>query len=243
MADDGTQYFPLNLGEEYMTDELRISFSGMKRDDVVTIAQWGISVELTSIRALDDRSGDHPTMEESCSIARDHVRNMDEYVDYGGRNLHLTDTETLRCPYCWQFTFEFDMISMKDPNVIDHAVVGVTVEDGKITEVWISCGMPEGVETVAEFLSDPPYEKSSTIIGRVSLLGELNCPCFELTSAGQSVEVWYDLKIEDDRTHLPPVSVEEIENGDIAIVTGMLKQGGAYHQKGVFWAENITKYS
>ena len=103
---------------------------------------------------------------------------------------------------------------------------------------------PEGTLTVAELLDDPIYDTEVKIYGEVGLLGELNCPCFELTSGGQTVQVWYDLMVENDGTERPGVSVEGISNGDRIIVTGELKdKGGTYYSKGDFWATAIVAYN
>ena len=243
-AADGTRYYPLNLGEDFQVDGISVEFSGIPREDVATIVQWGTPLELTSIRSIGDTNagGDRDTMDKSRQVAEDHVKGMKEYMQYGGQNLQLIDTITLPYPDSWQFVFEFDMTSLKDPDVVDHAVMGVTVQDGKVTDVYLSAGLPGDIMTVGELAADPVYETPVTLIGRVSLLGQLNCPCFNLTSGGESVEVWYDLMVEDDKTELPPVSVEGIENGDIVLVEGTLKNSGTYHHKGVFWAQNISKY-
>jgi len=239
LADGGTRYLPLNLEDEYQIDGISVRFSGTAREDLFTIAQWGTPIELTSIQ----KSGDgHVTMDEGRRIAEDYVKGTDEFSQYGGMNLRLTGTETLQCPYCWRFTFVYDMISRKDPNVIDHVVTAVTVEGGEVREVTHSAGLPAGIMTVGELAADQLYETPVTLIGRVSLLGQLNCPCFNLTSGGESIEVWYDLMVEDDRTELPAVSVGGIENGDIVLVDGTRKESGTYRNTGVFWAENITPY-
>jgi hypothetical protein len=68
--------------------------------------------------------------------------------------------------------------------------------------------------SVAELLDNPVYDTEVTIYGNVSLLGQVRCPCFELTSGRETVFVWYGLMVEDDGTQRPPVSVEGIENGD-----------------------------
>ena len=240
LADDGTRYLPLNLEDEYQVDGLSVRFSGTPREDLLTVAQWGTPIELVSIQEIGDG---HVTMEESRRIAEDYVKGTDDFRQYGGMNLRLTGTETLQCAYCWQFIFGYDMISQKDPNVIDRVVTEVTVENGEVTEVTRSAGLPAGIMTVGELAADQLYETPVTLIGRVSLLGQLNCPCFELSSGGESVEVWYDLMVEDDRRELPAVSVEGIENGDIVLVDGKWKDSGTYRNKGVFWAENITLYS
>ena len=100
---------------------------------------------------------------------------------------------------------------------------------------------PEGTLTVAELLENPVYDTEVEIYGKVSLLGELFCPCFELTSGGQIVQVWYGLMVENGGTERPAVSVEGINNGDRVIVTGELKgEGGIHYSKGDFWANAIV---
>ena len=98
---------------------------------------------------------------------------------------------------------------------------------------------PEDVLSVSELLENPVYDTEITIYGEVSLLGELFCPCFELTSGGKTVQVWYDLMVEDDGKERPPVSVEEIENGDLVTVTGELKTEGKHRSRNDFWASSI----
>lgn len=63
------------------------------------------------------------TREESQQIALDYVKNMEEYTDYNGRDLKLVNNMTLRYPYCWSFTYQFDMQSMKNASVVDEAKV------------------------------------------------------------------------------------------------------------------------
>ncbi|HUU74572.1 MAG TPA: hypothetical protein VMW63_00610 [Methanoregulaceae archaeon] len=244
VADDESHYYPLNLEEQYQVDGLPIVFSGIIRDDVATIVQWGIPLELISVQTLDQTAGTgdvNITMDESRQIAEAYVKNMTEYTQYNGKNLRLAQTITLRCPYCWQFVYEFDMQSMKDPDVIDHIIVSVTVQEGKVAEVFSSEGLPVGILTVAELLNNPVYDTEITITGRVSLLGMLNCPCFNLTSGDKSIEVWYGLMVTDEGTELPPVSVEGIENGDHVLVTGELKHAGTHNLEGAFWASDIGK--
>lgn len=95
--------------------------------------------------------------------------------------------------------------------------------------------------SVAELLNDPVYDTPVTVHGEVSLLGELLCPCFELSSGGAQVVVWYDLMVENDGTERPAVSVDGIENGDWVIVTGELRHGGGQLRRITFWASNIEK--
>jgi hypothetical protein len=80
------------------------------------------------------------SLEESREIARDYVTAMEEYRNYDGRNLTLIETITLRCPYCWQFVYSFEMQSMKDPSGTDLATVRVTVIEGTVREVVAGYG-------------------------------------------------------------------------------------------------------
>lgn len=102
-------------------------------------------------------------------------------------------------------------------------------------------GKPEGALSVSELLDNPIYDTEVKIYGQVSLLGELFCPCFELTSGGKKVLVWYGLMVEDDGTERPAVSIEGIQNGDQAIVTGELKTAGVHRSLNDFWASKIEK--
>ena len=130
------------------------------------------------------------------------------------------------------------------------AVIGlVLVLVTLLVVVGASCTIPteekpEGTLTVAELLDNPVYDAEVTIFGTVGLLGELFCPCFELTSGGQKVQVWYGLMVDNDGTERPEVSVEGINNGDKVIVTGELKgEGGTHYNKGDFWATLIVVQS
>jgi hypothetical protein len=80
------------------------------------------------------------SLEESREIARTYVTTMEEYIFYNGRNLILIETITLRCPYCWQFVYSFEMESMKDPSGTDLATVRVTVIEGTVREVVAAYG-------------------------------------------------------------------------------------------------------
>ncbi|MCK5217486.1 MAG: hypothetical protein KAJ93_06840 [Methanosarcinales archaeon] len=46
-----------------------------------------------------------------------------------------------------------------------------------------------------------------------------------MTFDEKSIEVWYDMMVEDDQIKRPAVSVEGIENGNMVIITGELKSG------------------
>ena len=100
---------------------------------------------------------------------------------------------------------------------------------------------PEDHQSVSELLEKPVYDMGVTVYGRVSALGELLCPCFALTSGGGTVQVWYDLMVEDEGTERPAVSVAGLENGDWVLVTGELKTAGTHRSPNDFWATSIEK--
>jgi hypothetical protein len=105
---------------------------------------------------------------------------------------------------------------------------------------------PKEALSVAELLDNPIFDTEIKVYGKVGLLGELYCPCFELTSGeltlGEgTVMVWYAAMVEDDETQRPSVSMEGIENGDWVIVTGELKTEGEHRSFNDFWASHIEK--
>jgi hypothetical protein len=87
---------------------------------------------------------------------------------------------------------------------------------------------PEGALSVGELVVNPVYDTQVRVFGKVSLLGELLCPCFVLISDGESLEVWYGLMVEDSGTPRPDVNVDAISNGDWVVVTGELKNSGVH---------------
>lgn len=91
------------------------------------------------------------------------------------------------------------------------------------------CGGKLGAEagsdamTVAEMTASSDPGDSVEFTGEVSLLGELFCPCFEVTSDDESVIVWYDLMVDEDVPR-PAVDVTGIENGDTVRVRGTCQE-------------------
>ena len=98
---------------------------------------------------------------------------------------------------------------------------------------------PEGALSVAELLENPIYDTQTRVYGKVSALRELSCTCFFLRSDKENLHIWYDTMVEDDGTIRPSVSVQEINNGDWAVVIGELKSGGAHYSLNDFWASSI----
>ncbi|MGB9695702.1 MAG: hypothetical protein ACP5P3_05775 [Ignavibacteria bacterium] len=52
-TENGSQYIPLNLKEEFKQDNLKVYFRGTLRPDVVTTYNWGESIQLDDIYPLD----------------------------------------------------------------------------------------------------------------------------------------------------------------------------------------------
>jgi len=52
VGDDGKQYDPINLGQTYQKDGLRIRFRAKIRQDIASIHMWGTIIELTKIETL-----------------------------------------------------------------------------------------------------------------------------------------------------------------------------------------------
>jgi hypothetical protein len=133
-------------------------------------------------------------------------------------------------------TFEV-AVHDREGNSID--VQSAVVDGGDISTLNFVIEKPKGALTVAKLLENPVYDTQETIFGTVSLLGEVSCSCFRVTSGKATVEVWYDLMTENDGTTRPPVDVTGINNGDTVVITGEIKgEGGTYYNKGDFWANS-----
>ncbi|UCH42991.1 MAG: hypothetical protein JSW16_00145 [Dehalococcoidales bacterium] len=199
------------------------------------------------------------TQEESQNVAGEFVRDDPTFVYDGMEDtLALVDVTTARCPYCWLFTYEFDsrhagygdrtgqvLAQVITPHQVQIGVQMLEVTTAVMDGQWdmLRQGLIDGDEvmTVAELLANPVYDNTVQVEGEVALLGELLCPCFELISGGETIQVWYGLMVENDGTERPDVSVEGIKNGDTVTVTGVLKgEGGTHYSAGDFWAEEIT---
>lgn len=123
----------------------------------------------------------------------------------------------------------------KNTVLLGLLLIGLGLIIGCMNESGKAAGAPD----VSELLQSPVYDTETQIYGEVSLLGELFCPCFELTSGGGTILVWYGLLVEDDGTEWPAVSVEGIHNGDQVIVTGELKTEGTHRSHNDLWASRI----
>jgi len=214
----------------------------------------GSLVEVSAFRQMSE--------EESKNMAEEFLRNSATFVFDGIEDtLKLTETLQARCPYCWVFIFEFDSehsgygdrTGKVLAEVITHHRAAIGIEQLEITSAVMDdqwdmlrheiIGIEETLD-VAELLANPVYDTLVRIHGVVSGLGEFFCPCFELTSGGEKIMVWYDLMVENDDTERPSVSVEGVSNSDTVIITGELKgEGGVHYNKGDFWASAVIVLS
>ncbi len=97
---------------------------------------------------------------------------------------------------------------------------------------------PAGAITAGELLENPVYNQEMTVYGEVKYLGDLFCPCFDLDSGNNNLEVWYDLMMEDDTSERTPVQTGHIINGDWIIATGELRSSNTTESK-TFWLRSI----
>lgn len=53
LGDDGQQYDPTNMTQDFQVDDLRVRFKAKIRNDIATFHMWGISVEIIDIEKLN----------------------------------------------------------------------------------------------------------------------------------------------------------------------------------------------
>jgi hypothetical protein len=83
---------------------------------------------------------ENPAEAQAREIAMNYAMNLDEYRNYSGRDLRVTNVKQARCPGCWQIELEFYLTSEKDPARTDRATVTVTLEDWEVVDVVYAQG-------------------------------------------------------------------------------------------------------
>ena len=82
------------------------------------------------------------SQEESQEIARQYVINEPTFVlDGMGETLALVSSTTLKCPYCWEFAYQFDCrqsgygnrTGLMVAQVITQHTARIVVQEGKVT--------------------------------------------------------------------------------------------------------------
>jgi len=108
----------------------------------------------------------NPAEAQAREIAEEYVTAMDEYRNYSGRDLTVTNVVQARCPGCWQIELEFYLISEKDPARTDRATVTVTLENWEVIDVVYAQGGLEPL-TYEEALA---IAKNSTCVQEGTLI-------------------------------------------------------------------------
>ena len=83
---------------------------------------------------------DSPGEAQAVETAKTYVMNTDDYKNYNGRNLSVTNVIQARCPGCWQIELEFYLTSEKDPERTDRATVKITLENWEVVDVLYAQG-------------------------------------------------------------------------------------------------------
>jgi len=52
IGDDGVNYDPINLPDNFRIDGLKVFFTAIKREDLGSFHMWGIIIEITSIQLI-----------------------------------------------------------------------------------------------------------------------------------------------------------------------------------------------
>ncbi|RNI15891.1 hypothetical protein EFE42_01240 [Methanohalophilus sp. RSK] len=86
---------------------------------------------------------DEDILKESKDLAEAYVLNHEDYMRYNVTEPVFLVSEKLDCSNCWSFTYEFDLISAKYPDVIDTATITVTVQNLEVVETVYSQGMKD----------------------------------------------------------------------------------------------------
>ncbi len=101
--------------------------------------------------------------------------------------------------------------------------------------------LPKEPMDAVELMDNPIYGEDVILKGKVSMLGELFCPCFQLGEGDDYVEVWYDLMAVDSDEPWPKVNVDNIKNGDEVKVTGQLRKNTGSLPSRTVWLKSIEK--
>jgi hypothetical protein len=116
--------------------------------------------------------GEEITEEESLEIARKFMLNSPTYT-YDGRDLAHVETQALRCPSCYLFTFEFtsthagygDRSKLMVAQVITPHIAVITTSQGRVTEAIMDnqWNMIKQEMTTGEETTDPETEIDYTV--------------------------------------------------------------------------------
>lgn len=80
------------------------------------------------------------TEEDSRQVAEAYVKDLNSYKTSNLTEPLLIETRNLNCSSCWQFVYRFDLVSEKDPSIVDTATVTVTIVEGEVVDTIYAQG-------------------------------------------------------------------------------------------------------
>jgi hypothetical protein len=145
----------------------------------------------------------------------------------------------------WEVTIEWNVVA---PEYLVYRIVaqhdsGIVwrgeVRSGQVLEAYYSPAREIEALGVSELLMNPIFDQDVSVFGKISLLGELFCSCFELTSDGETILVWY-VHMDEVGNESKNVSVDIFDDGDWVIVTGQLQEKKSGRDLHNFWLDTIV---
>jgi hypothetical protein len=109
---------------------------------LMVVASVFIASACSSSEASQTTGPEGISQEESQEIALQYVINEPTFVFDGmGETLALVNTTTLKCPYCWEFAYQFDCrqsgygnrTGLMFAQVITPHTARIVVQEGKVT--------------------------------------------------------------------------------------------------------------
>jgi len=94
------------------------------------------------------------TISEARENAENHILEMQEYKEFEGDNLTLKRSSTVKCEFCWSFTYEFEPGTQE---VVEKPKITVLIKDGEIEEAVFDQGGLI-IKTEKELLDDQIVE-------------------------------------------------------------------------------------
>ncbi len=96
----------------------------------------------------------------------------------------------------------------------------------------------EGASSIPQFWRDMDQSGSVKLYGRISGLSARYTTAFQLGRGDTTSMIWFDGMVKDDGTSLPAVSIDGLNDGMYAVVTGVRSPDGYS-----VWAESISPVS
>ena len=126
--------------------------------------------------------------------------------------------------------------------VAGTALAGCLITDGlgaaELKTLADIDSVASAIANAGDVAVEPPeiQEVTTEVYGRIESFGAFFCPCFELSSEGETILVRHGLFAEGG---YEDVDVEGFENGDWVIVSGVLRLSNGLPTE--LWATSITR--